>query len=114
MFHVLHCKHLTEETATLERLTMSDNKDDQQIPGDENPQGVDQKAGGGCPVVHDGVTDTGSESENPAIPSPEPKVARPRTNKDWWPDQLPIEILHQGGVSPDPMGADFDYAAAFG
>ncbi|MGL3820616.1 catalase/peroxidase HPI [Sphingopyxis sp. R3-92] len=36
-----------------------------------------------------------------------------RTNKDWWPDQLPIEILHQGGVSPDPMGADFDYAAAF-
>src|SRR3546814_4278438 len=36
-----------------------------------------------------------------------------RTNKDWWPDALPVEILHQGGVSPDPMGEDFDYAAAF-
>ena len=36
-----------------------------------------------------------------------------RTNKDWWPDALPIDILHQGGVSPDPLGPDFDYAAAF-
>lgn len=36
-----------------------------------------------------------------------------RTNKDWWPDALPLEILHQGGASPDPMGEDFDYAAAF-
>ncbi|CAN5325969.1 catalase/peroxidase HPI [soil metagenome] len=36
-----------------------------------------------------------------------------RTNNDWWPDALPLDILHQGGVSPDPMGDDFDYAAAF-
>jgi len=36
-----------------------------------------------------------------------------RTNRDWWPDSLPLEILHQGGVSPDPMGADYDYAEAF-
>ncbi|MFL6731367.1 MAG: catalase/peroxidase HPI [Sphingomicrobium sp.] len=36
-----------------------------------------------------------------------------RTNRDWWPDSLPIEILHQGGVSPDPMGEDFNYAEAF-
>lgn len=36
-----------------------------------------------------------------------------RTNKDWWPDALPIDMLHQHGVSPDPMGADFDYAEAF-
>ena len=36
-----------------------------------------------------------------------------RTNRDWWPDALPLDILHQGGVSPDPMGADFDYATAF-
>ncbi|WP_419816592.1 catalase/peroxidase HPI [Glacieibacterium sp.] len=36
-----------------------------------------------------------------------------RTNRDWWPDSLPLDILHQGGVSPDPMGDDFDYAAAF-
>ncbi|MDP9423970.1 MAG: catalase/peroxidase HPI [Pseudomonadota bacterium] len=36
-----------------------------------------------------------------------------RQNRDWWPESLPIDILHQGGVSPDPMGDDFDYAEAF-
>ncbi|MFL6752749.1 MAG: peroxidase family protein, partial [Sphingomicrobium sp.] len=36
-----------------------------------------------------------------------------RTNRDWWPESLPIEILHQGGISPDPMGDEFDYAEAF-
>ena len=36
-----------------------------------------------------------------------------RSNKDWWPDALPTEILHQNGVSPNPMGADFSYAEAF-
>ena len=36
-----------------------------------------------------------------------------RTNRDWWPDSLQLEILTQGGVSPDPMGPDFDYAKAF-
>ena len=36
-----------------------------------------------------------------------------RTNKDWWPESLPVDMLHQHGVSPDPMGPDFDYAEAF-
>ena len=36
-----------------------------------------------------------------------------RTNRDWWPESLPTEILHQGGVSPDPRGPDFNYAKAF-
>ena len=36
-----------------------------------------------------------------------------RSNRDWWPEALPLEILHQGGLSSDPMGEDFDYAEAF-
>jgi catalase-peroxidase len=36
-----------------------------------------------------------------------------RTNRDWWPESLPVDILHQGGVSPNPMGDGFDYAEAF-
>jgi catalase-peroxidase len=36
-----------------------------------------------------------------------------RTNRDWWPNQLSLDILQQGGVSPDPMGDDFDYAKEF-
>jgi catalase-peroxidase len=33
-----------------------------------------------------------------------------RTNRDWWPNQLSLEILPQPS---DPMGEDFDYAEAF-
>ena len=36
-----------------------------------------------------------------------------RQNRDWWPNQLPLDILTQNGISPDPMGPDFDYAKAF-
>jgi catalase-peroxidase len=54
-----------------------------------------------------------SESENPAIPSPEPTTDRPHTNRDWWPDQLDVSVLHQGSAKADPLGADFDYAAEF-
>jgi catalase-peroxidase len=37
-----------------------------------------------------------------------------RTNRDWWPNQLSLGILHQNGAaSPDPMGDAFDYAAEF-
>ena len=35
------------------------------------------------------------------------------THRDWWPEQLSLHILHQGGVSPDPHGEDFNYAEAF-
>ncbi|HYG72385.1 MAG TPA: catalase/peroxidase HPI [Actinomycetota bacterium] len=59
------------------------------------------------------MTERFSESENPAIPSPTPKVQRPRTNQDWWPDQLDLSMLHQPRSGSDPMGADFDYAEEF-
>jgi catalase-peroxidase len=36
-----------------------------------------------------------------------------RTNRDWWPEQLSLEILTQNGVSPNPNGPDFDYREAF-
>src|SRR4029079_15356888 len=36
-----------------------------------------------------------------------------RQNRDWWPESLPLEILHTGNVSPDPNDDDFDYAEAF-
>ncbi|MGN6302626.1 MAG: peroxidase family protein, partial [Angustibacter sp.] len=50
-----------------------------------------------------------SESENPAIPAPEPTSHRPRTNRDWWPNQLDLNVLHQHDAKPTPMDADFDY-----
>jgi catalase-peroxidase len=60
------------------------------------------------------VSDTASESENPAIPSPTPAApTRPRTNRDWWPNQLDLSVLHQHASRSDPMGEDFDYAEEF-
>ncbi|MEU3907352.1 catalase/peroxidase HPI [Streptomyces goshikiensis] len=58
---------------------------------------------------------SGSDSENPAIPSPTPTPgpARPQTNRDWWPNQLDLQVLHQHSPMADPMGADFDYAQEF-
>jgi len=50
-----------------------------------------------------------SETENPAIPSPKPKTTRPRTNRDWWPNQLDLSVLHPSSNS-SPMEPDFDYA----
>ncbi|MEV7397323.1 catalase/peroxidase HPI [Aeromicrobium sp. NPDC092404] len=54
----------------------------------------------------------GSESENPAIDSPTPKDGRPRTNQDWWPNQLDLSPLHQHSPSSSPLDGDFDYAEA--
>jgi catalase-peroxidase len=54
-----------------------------------------------------------SESENPAIDAPEPSAHRPRTNQDWWPDQLDLRVLHAHAPAGDPMDDDFDYAAEF-
>ena len=52
---------------------------------------------GGCPFGGDGGT----------------RSLLGRTNRDWWPDQLQLEILNTGGRVTDPMGEDYDYPAAF-
>src|SRR3954468_16965908 len=55
-----------------------------------------------------------SESENPAIPSPTPAPSkRPRTNRDWWPNQPDLSVLRQHERRPSPMGDDYDYATEF-
>ena len=61
---------------------------------------MDAKTGdisGGCPFHGDGGT----------------RSLMGRTNRDWWPDQLQLEILKEGGRTADPMGEDFDYVEAF-
>lgn len=36
-----------------------------------------------------------------------------QTNKDWWPDQLNISVLHQHNRTSNPLGEDFNYAEEF-
>ena len=35
------------------------------------------------------------------------------SNRDWWPNQLRLDLLHQHSSKSNPMGEDFDYAKAF-
>ena len=35
------------------------------------------------------------------------------SNRDWWPNQLRLDLLHQHSSKSNPMGQDFDYAQAF-
>ncbi|MEV8513748.1 catalase/peroxidase HPI [Dactylosporangium sp. NPDC051484] len=54
-------------------------------------------------------------SENNGVISGEAPAssARARSNRDWWPNQLDVSVLHQNPPAGDPLGADFDYAEEF-
>ncbi|WP_374029369.1 catalase/peroxidase HPI [Bdellovibrio bacteriovorus] len=54
-----------------------------------------------------------SESENPQIASPKPKTTRPRSNRDWWPNQLDLSVLNQHSPRVSPMEATFKYSEEF-
>ncbi|HEY1559917.1 MAG TPA: catalase/peroxidase HPI [Caulobacteraceae bacterium] len=42
-----------------------------------------------------------------------PVTTKPRTNRDWWPGQLNLEVLSKRSAQSDPMGESFDYAKEF-
>jgi catalase-peroxidase len=54
-----------------------------------------------------------SESENPVIAAPEPETHHPHTNRDWWPNQLNLQVLAQHHPRSNPLGEDYDYASDF-
>jgi catalase-peroxidase len=59
-------------------------------------------------------TNSTSESENPAIPSPTQVTdGRPRSAQDWWPNQVDLSVLNKPSKDSDPLGDDFDYKAEF-
>ncbi len=64
--------------------------------------------GGKCPFPHlHGTT------PKPTAPIAAPTHAGVQSNRDWWPNQLNLKMLHQNSALSDPMGADFDYATEF-
>ncbi|MEV7455390.1 catalase/peroxidase HPI [Pseudarthrobacter oxydans] len=92
---------------------MTDRPEHPPLPTPGSAQGLDSKVEGGCPVDHGSVTAHGSESENPAIDSPQPKGHRPRTVADWWPNQLDLSVLHAHHPKGNPLGPDFSYREEF-
>jgi catalase-peroxidase len=71
-------------------------------PRDEtaSPQGTD-------------TTASNSESENPALDGPTAKTdQRPRSNRDWWPNQVDLGVLNRTDPRANPLGEEFDYKKA--
>jgi catalase-peroxidase len=54
-----------------------------------------------------------SESKCPFGHGAQNKASKGTSNKDWWPNQLDLNILHQHSDLSDPMGTGFDYAKEF-
>ena len=52
---------------------------------------MDNSQNGKCPVMHGGITSTGTSV------------------MDWWPNALNLDILHQHDTKTNPLGEDFDY-----
>ncbi len=65
------------------------------------------------PPYSEEKTASTSESEDPVIPTPEPKAHAPLKNQDWWPNQVDVSVLHAQGPKSNPLGEEFDYAEAF-
>jgi len=59
------------------------------------------------------VPTSGSPLSDPAKEPAALRTLLGRTNRDWWPNQLSLDILQQNGLSSNPMGDDFDYAKEF-
>jgi catalase-peroxidase len=59
---------------------------------------MDGNDAGKCPVMHGAALQS---------------THSVRGNKDWWPNQLNLKILHQNAPASDPMGLDFNYAEEF-
>ncbi len=54
-----------------------------------------------------------NENKCPFSGAHRPATQAVRGNRDWWPNQLNLAILHQHSPRSNPMGEDFDYAEAF-
>ena len=61
--------------------------------------GHEVNGAGKCPVVHGGMRN--------------PVAGRGTSNRDWWPSQLNLGILHQHPPVSNPLGPDFNYAEAY-
>ncbi len=79
-------------------------------------------SGGKCPVT--GATGSLVSANNPAAessatnaaahaPMAENTTADDMSYRDWWPNQLNLQVLHQNSLKSDPMGNDFNYAEEF-
>ncbi|GAA3633323.1 catalase/peroxidase HPI [Microlunatus ginsengisoli] len=78
---------MTDGTPLIEQ----DETESTTVTGEETP------AAGGCPVLHD----------------QQPHPTNGSANETWWPNRLNLKILAKNPAVANPLGEEFDYAAAF-
>ncbi len=80
----------------------------------ENPTHMENtlasSSGTVSPEVQDKVQDKNKSTESKC---PFHHGASAPTNRDWWPNQVDLQVLHQHSNLSDPMGEEFDYAKEF-
>ncbi len=81
-------KHAIRPNSLTDRLSLDGCLEQQEKTMDQKPDSA-----GKCPVDHSG--------------------ASARRNRDWWPSQLDLQMLHHHSGLSDPMGKDFNYAEEF-
>ena len=81
---------------------------------DTGVEELNEGGGGGLGLPAPGSRFTRPYSASFAESAPAPGTrVRPRTNRDWWPNQPDLSVLRTHTAAADPMGGDFDYSAAF-
>lgn len=89
----------------------------------QSPHGSGSMEGGVCPVTGARL-DNGNGPSAESMPSPhaahstseaknENTNPEGNNNRDWWPNQLDLSVLHQHSELSDPMGAEFNYRKEF-
>ncbi len=99
----------------------SPNPRDGEPPVAENvggAHGENMPAGAKCPVTGLTLVATAAPSAETTEATAEETMgantaAGDYSNRDWWPNQLNLAILHQNSLKSNPMGADFNYAEEF-
>jgi catalase-peroxidase len=74
----------------------------------ENPKHMENTLASSSGTVSPEVQEKTTESKCPFNHG-----ASAPTNRDWWPSQVSLKVLHQHSSLPDPMGKEFDYAKEF-
>jgi catalase-peroxidase len=105
--------HLASLAAGLAVLSLSASARAQTQPATGHPPGVGPAAGLKCPVT--GATLTAQPQADPTAspPAQAHAAAVPYADRDWWPNQLNLKVLHQNPPAGNPMGQGFSYAEEF-
>jgi catalase-peroxidase len=79
----------------------------------ETPKHMDNTLASSSGSVSPEVQDKNQQKNTNGAKCPFNHAASAPRNRDWWPNQVDLRVLHQHSELSDPMGEDFDYAKEF-